>query len=118
MLTWHVVVVVVVVVVVQKCSSSSVSTRVQDECGVGTAYTLVNAVLDQVDDNVSASALDALGKLTLDACYCMDKLSAARRIEECANCGITSSCMKKNRNNNIHRRIIELQWKTCHSRYI
>ena len=67
----------------------SVSTRVQDECGVGTAYTLVNAVLDQVDDNVSASALDALGKLTLDACYCMDKLSAeVRGIAECANCGM------------------------------
>ena len=35
--------------------------------GVGTAYTLVMAVLDQVNDNVPALALDAhWGKLTLD----------------------------------------------------
>ncbi|KAL7538668.1 hypothetical protein ACHAXR_010126 [Thalassiosira sp. AJA248-18] len=62
----------------------SIATRLEDECGVGAAYSLVVAAIEQGDDGVSSAALEALGRLTLDPHT--DNLAAeVRRIAECAN---------------------------------
>ena len=101
-LTWHV---VVVVVVVQKCSSSSVSTRVQDECNVGTAYTLFMTVLDQVNDNVSALALYAHWEKINIGCLLLYVWISW--VPQMYQLWYIIHNEEENRNNNIHRRIIK-----------
>jgi len=62
----------------------SIATRLEDECGNGAAYSLVVAAIEQGDDVVSSTALEALGRLTLDPHS--DNLAAeVRGIAECAN---------------------------------
>ncbi|KAL7547891.1 hypothetical protein ACHAWF_011161 [Thalassiosira exigua] len=62
----------------------SIATRLEDECGNGSAYTLVTAAIEQGDDSVSSAALEALGILTLDSHT--DNLSAeVRGIAESAS---------------------------------
>ncbi|KAL3756676.1 hypothetical protein ACHAWU_002579 [Discostella pseudostelligera] len=63
---------------------SSLDTRLEDECGTEAAHTLIMASLESDDDGVSATALEALGRLTLD--IHSDNLSCEiRSIAECAN---------------------------------
>ncbi len=63
---------------------SSLDTRLEDECGIEAAHTLITASLECDDDGVSSTALEALGRLTLD--IHSDNLSCEiRSIAECAN---------------------------------
>jgi hypothetical protein len=63
---------------------SSLDTRLEDECGTEAAHTLIMVSLECEEDGVSATALEALSRLTLD--IHSDNLSCEiRSIAECAN---------------------------------
>ena len=44
----------------------SIATRLEDECGMGVAHSLVIAAIEQQDNAVSSASFEALGILTLD----------------------------------------------------